>query len=334
MALEVTYDALKDEVARELGWNRNWRETDVWSADQNSDYALILDSGLRKFYGGEIPGENTAHQWSFLYPLAEIELSAAYSTGTIQATASTTVTLSGGTWPAWADEGELWYTSDAGGEQIKATIATRSSDTEILLDTATAAADVAAAGTSYKLRRVHYNLPDDFAGMESDGFTFRRDQQWHLPSIKLVGEADLRRLDRENSGDIYPRYASITPIAVTSSSTTRWQVRFFPLADTAYTVEYRYKSVPVTTGTHPAGGAFYGEAITAAVLDAAQQRIHSSNERHADFLSAMRQAVFHDRRAFAKHTLGKGATDKSRRGNTLSEFRRNTPLTNINLNWS
>ena len=333
MTLDVTFTDLQGEVARELGWDRT---AGNWSAVQNSDFAIILDSGLRKFYSGEIPGESTSHQWTFLYPIAELELSASYSTGTITtASGDATVVLTTGVWPTWTAEGELWYTSTAGGEQKRYEVLSRTSDTHIELTENVALADITTAGT-YTLRRVHYVLPTDFGGMESDSFAYRRDQQWHLPNIQIVGEADIRRLDRENNGDIYPRYATLAPIAPTASASTQWRVRFYPLAEQAYTVEYRYKVNPatVTSGAPYAyGGVFYAEAIIAAVLDAAQQRIHGSKERHAEFLSCMRQAIFHDRRAFAKHTLGRGVGDRYSQGNTLAEFRRNTPMSNVTTSF-
>ena len=45
-------------------------------------------------------------------------------------------------------------------------------------------ATAAASGTSYEILHRFYTLPDDFGGMVSDSFTYRRDEQWHLPQIK------------------------------------------------------------------------------------------------------------------------------------------------------
>jgi len=321
MTLAVTYIDLQAEVARELGWPRN--PTD-WSAAQDSDFSLIVNSGMRKFYSGEMPGENIAHNWSFLYPLGSLELTASYTTGTIDITGGV-VTLSGGVWPSWTDEGELWYTVGSTMQRVEVT--TRTDDTLLVVEDTTSTE----TGLAYTLRRVYYDLPADFGGMYTDGFTFRRDEQWHLPDIKIVGESDIRRIDRQNTGDIYPRYASLIPV-----TPDQWRVRFYPLAGSSYQVEYRYKIAPAKlTPSNPTtyGGAYYGEAMIHAVLDAAAQRINGSRDRHADFQASMRQAILHDRRNFSVHTAGPGVSGDQGGGSTLGRFRRSTDITNSTFSF-
>ena len=334
MTLAVTFGDLEEEVARELGWPR---ASASWSATQDSDFALIVNSGYRKFLSGEIPGENKQHNWSFLYPLAEIELSAGYSTGTIDTVdTDASVTITTGVWPSWAAQGELWFTPDAGGEEVRITVASRTSGSIIELDRAIVTAEIG-DDITFNLRRVYYDLPADFGGIPTDSFAYRRDSAWHLPDVKVVGEADIRRVDRENSGNIYPRYASITPIAPTTTSQTTWLARFFPLAESTYTLEYRYKVAPAaltTSNTIPYGGSYYAEALIAAVIDSAVQKIHSSDERHANFQSCMRQAVFHDRRNFSTHSMGQGASSGRNSGGSLAEFRTNTSISTATLDWS
>jgi len=334
MTLAVTFTDLQAEVARALGWDRT---PGNWSANQDLDFTLAVDSGYRKFLSGEMPGERKNHDWSFLYPSADLELGASYSTGTITTVAAdATVTLAVGTWPDWASQGELWYTpAAAGSEVLRVEVLSGPTGAEIELARNIVTAEVITAGT-YTLRRVHYELPSDFGGMNSDSFTYRRDEQWHLPNIKVVGEADIRRVDRENNGDVYPRYASITPVSPTTTAVSQWRVRFYPLAEQTYQVEYRYKVAPpklTDANTIPYGGPYVAEALVAAVVDSAVQKVHDSNDKHEQFLSCMRQAIFHDRRNFSPATLGQGVTDARRRHDSLAGFRRNTPVSNITTSF-
>ena len=318
--LEVLWADLQEEVALALGWDRT---PGRWSPNQDDDFQLIVNAGMRRFYSGEIPGENKTHNWSFLYPQGELTLTAAYSTGTVDIVGGDASQNGGiGEWPLWAALGaELWWGDE------RSIVTTRDSSVVIKIADTTSSATAA----TYTLRRLYYDLPTDFSGMYSDGFSFRRDEQWHLPDIKIVGESDIRRIDRENSGDIYPRYASLVPV-----SPNLWRVRFFPLAEEGYRLVYRYKVAPAkvtSSNTTPYGGAYYGEAIIAAVVDAAHKKVNGSDEHHQEFLSSMRQAVFHDRRNFSVHTAGMGVNSDRAGRSTLRGFRQSTSISNITTDF-
>ena len=93
-------------------------------------------------------------QWAWYQTLSSITLQAAYTTGTITLTAGdATVTLAGGTWPAWTVYGKILYD----GKWI--TIATRTDDTGIELTNAWAEATV--SGVPLILYRDEYALPTD-----------------------------------------------------------------------------------------------------------------------------------------------------------------------------
>ena len=80
--LSVSYSDIQKNVALMLGWNRTPSdEAGTWSANQISDFKLILSSGLRKFYG--------AYDWSFMKPRYTLTTSDAYSTGTITISSGT-----------------------------------------------------------------------------------------------------------------------------------------------------------------------------------------------------------------------------------------------------
>ena len=96
------------------------------------------------------------HLWPYFRGHGELRIRGAYDTGTITTTvSSTSVTLAGGTFPAWVDQyseiryGTQWYP-----------IALRTSDTEVQL--ATAWIETALSGATYSVYKDRYELPTDF----------------------------------------------------------------------------------------------------------------------------------------------------------------------------
>lgn len=96
----------------------------------------------------------TARFWERYKTHGELSLQEPYATGTIAiANASTTVTLTTGTWPSWAASGKLLIS----GKLYR--IASRSSNNVVLLTTAWA--DDALTASTYTLIRDEYPLPAD-----------------------------------------------------------------------------------------------------------------------------------------------------------------------------
>jgi hypothetical protein len=93
-------------------------------------------------------------QWSWFETHGSLSLQAPYDTGTITLTAGdATVTLAGGTFPAWAASGKILYD----GKWLR--IATRTDGTNVELQTPWVEDTV--AGASYVLYRDEYTLPTD-----------------------------------------------------------------------------------------------------------------------------------------------------------------------------
>jgi hypothetical protein len=70
MSLQITYDEIRREVGRFLGYNR---DPDEWSADATTDVADAIKSGQRNFYWPNV-GEQR-YSWSFLRKRADVTLS-------------------------------------------------------------------------------------------------------------------------------------------------------------------------------------------------------------------------------------------------------------------
>lgn len=75
MALELTYDSLRREVGRFLGYRPS---TTDWTSTEAQVVADVLDDGLRRFYWPmALEAGKAPHQWSFLSPDATLAVTSA-----------------------------------------------------------------------------------------------------------------------------------------------------------------------------------------------------------------------------------------------------------------
>lgn len=103
----------------------------------------------------------TINEWSYYQTHGRIITQEAYSTGTVAYDSSTRqLTLTGGTWPAWAKFGSV-----AIGRLI-ADVAERTSDTVLTMGPTITYAGNYPAGQAYVLFRTDYPLPSDFRNMD------------------------------------------------------------------------------------------------------------------------------------------------------------------------
>ena len=97
------------------------------------------------------------HSWNYLKRRTQINVVAPYGTGTVQNTASTrTLTLTGGTWPAWATLGEILLNRNV------YTVQTYVDGNNLILTSDRSPVADVVAGTAYTLVRTRYDLPADF----------------------------------------------------------------------------------------------------------------------------------------------------------------------------
>jgi len=82
-----------------------------------------------------------------------------------------------------------------------------------------------------------YDLPDDF-GSPRGPFTFSGSVAY--PPVILTGEGNIREWYQTSDGESRPTYAAILPKAQAGTSGQRWEVVFYPMPETSYTVEYAY----------------------------------------------------------------------------------------------
>lgn len=109
----------------------------------------------------------TRHEWIFLWSLGRVITTGPYNTGTVAfdltgGAYERVVTLTGGTWPMWADHGFVII------NDIPYEIEARKSATEITITASQAPGGDIAAGATFSLVRDRYPLPADFvAGDET-----------------------------------------------------------------------------------------------------------------------------------------------------------------------
>ena len=242
---------LQTEVSDYLGLGRT--AANLSTAD-TARVNAILKAGLRRFYGD--------YDWGFLKVIATMTTNAPYSTGTVTSS-STTVTLTTGTWPSWAANGEV--TVDA----VTYTVASRSSDSVIVLDTAPSSAFSA---DTFEIRQRDYEMPDNFGG-SIIGEMHYRDTAAKKSNVSIRPQSEIRdrRARSDSSGEMV--MAAIRPKASDGTDGQRWEVIFWPDPDAAYTIEYRYHQIQEdldATNPYPLGGALHFEAIKCSCLARAE----------------------------------------------------------------
>jgi hypothetical protein len=293
----LTYTELRRHIGREIGKDR---DPSAWSSATTADAGDILKGGLRQFYWPQVlPGESTPHVWSFLQPtLAQLELHGAYETGTVSVTTGT-VTLSGGTWPTWAAQGDLWVNDGY------YPVNTRTNGTTIVLhDTSV----TGLSGETYSLKHREYDLPDDFGGMV-ESFTYRVDQT-RGRTLTRVNESMIRTIDSYPEHTGTPEYFAITSVAPTSAQESKSRAVFNPSPDGTYTLWYRYSVVPPmldgSSYVYAHGGAEYSETLKLSCLDVALSTLYRDDSAHARFMESLTAAVQRDRRVNRPTTHGRG----------------------------
>lgn len=207
------------------------------------------------------------HPWSAYQGVGRLVTNASYNTGAVEfdytgGSSELLVTLSDGTWPAWAADGTLVIAD------VPYEVAERLSDTTLTLEPTTNPGEDVAAGTAYTLYRDTYAAPSDLlagAEMVVDSVAWR---------LLYRRPADWAQLRRRNTGPAKPRAFTVTGDGATAGGPA---FRFWPPPDARYAIDFLYKrrpraisidrrdagTVTTTSGSATVTGA--GTAFTAAM---------------------------------------------------------------------
>ena len=291
--LSIGYNDIQNNIALMLGWNRG--HTDAvprWSPDQQADFALVLSSGLRKFYA--------AYDWSFMKPRYTITTSDVYSTGTV--TVSSGTVLGDGTdFPDASTD----YWLNVNGQRYEVT--TRGGDTGLTLTDTTL--NIATA-TAYSLTRYKYTLPASFGGFIGP-LTYAPNQSDYYRPVEMVDDFAIRALYMtnvlDNASEIVK--AAVVPQAFTATVGQRWELHTWPSSTSKMQLTGNYRVVPnnLDAGNlYPLGGAQHGNTILYAVLSEAETRLwdNTTAANHTRYQECLAMSVRYDKMQGAPETLG------------------------------
>ena len=271
----------------------------AWDDTKNQIIESILQRGIRRFYSPpKVAGVMRSHEWSFLRPAATIETLAPYSTGTVGIVAGV-VTLTGGTWPANAAQGEIVVNG------VASTVDTRDSDTQLTLDDTSVAAD---SGTSYELVFPTQDLPADFADFEGE-ITYPAGVNVIFEPIKIVSEFQIRRKRQQTNYTYRPEWVGLRPKTLDATTGTRYELLWWPIPDDAYFLTYRYRVNPSDldgTNKFPYGGQPHYATVLEAVLAEAESSEYGNKSGYHEgrFREQLLVSIEHDQKVNSPDHLG------------------------------
>jgi len=297
--LESDWDSLRKEVADFLGWTR---DDSGWSSDEVTRLAAIIKSGLLQVYFPQRARPELSYTWSWMRPAATIETVAPYSTGTVTVV-SGVVTLSGGTFPSWAADGELTV---SGGTYA---VDTRDDNTQVTLEDTSVDVD---AGTTYTLSRPTYELPSTFGGSFDGNLHYKPGTNVLWPPVKIVSDQQIRRRRQDDTTADRPLYASVRPVTFDPTTGQRWEITFYPTPNNVYELQGRYTVVPTmlsAVNKYPLGGVAMSEVFVESCLAIAEQRLNDQviGPHTKRFEALLEGAIANDAEAHAPDTLGYNA---------------------------
>lgn len=221
--LDVTNAEVLRTLGRVIGVSRD--AANDWGSDELQDARDVIRDGLRRFF-------NPApfHQWNFLNRPFFAHGESSYSTGTIAATDGV-VTLSGGTFPSWADDAVLRVNSQS------YFVASRDSGTQVTVLEGGFDAD---ASTTYALYRWRFSLPADYGEIiggvtYNDGFSSR-------PLVNSTQQT-LRLRYAVNFQTTWPQEYAIFPRDDADDSAD-WYFGVYPMVEDGNFASCTYRSSP------------------------------------------------------------------------------------------
>lgn len=265
---QITYDKLRERIALLKGWRRDFEN---WNDTQADDAHAIIQSGLQRVY-------NCGHKWSFMRPVGSITADAPYATGTVTVAAAangSTVTLAGGTWPAWAADAVIQI--EEGGCYL---VVSRTSDSVIVLEGEDITAD---AGSTFSLARYRYDLETDFGGLDGP-LTYDSDNHRHTATVTNEAEIRQRLLDRwRNHYGSDPFLAAVYVRAHDLTTPQTWKLELYPPPQERMILRYRYRSQPNEIdddNPYPLGGATHSDLLLRAVLAEAELSLNAATREY------------------------------------------------------
>jgi len=292
----ISYYSLLERVGKYLYGIR----TD-FSDDQTSDIEDCIHDGMRRVY--------SAHDWSFLRPVADVSTTSPYATGTITIAAGV-VTLTSGTFPSWAASGVLEVNSRY------YSVASRDSDTQITLDTTSI---TIATASSYQLARPEIPLDAAFDSVanDSDLTYYPSPDEWY-PPVKWRHDSTIRQLEGNNPEFDRPVFYSVRTTTFDPTVGSRKVLVLYPAPDQVYTLRVPMILRPVLlseTNLYPIGGEMLSQCILEACLASAEHNFEERENTHERrFQDLLPLAILADQERSSPTSLGADGSRTGRAG--------------------
>lgn len=287
----VSYSALVERVAHYLF---GAEPTTSLTSDQLTKIGYCIKDGLNRVY--------TAHEWSFLRPLADVTTKPPYATGTITVV-SGVVTLAGGAFPSWAAEGVL----SLNGKTYS--IASRQSGTQITLkDTSLSLA----SPSNYSLASAEVDMDPSFDSVsnDSDLVYYPGQNQWY-PSVSHRHDSTIRKLESENPELGRPCFYSVRTKRFDPTVGSRKSLVFYPAPDASYVLRVPMILRPVDLSDinqYPIGGEMLSQVILEACLASAEHNYEEREHVHEKrYLELVALAIRNDMERSSPTSLGPDA---------------------------
>jgi len=287
--MAITYGKLKERVGHYLFGIR-----ELFTVDQLLDIDDCIVDGLQRVYA--------THDWSFFRPVVDVTTTAPYATGTI-AVSSGVVTLTGGSFPSWAEDGVLHINGTS------YPVATRTSGTVVTISTTSL---TVAAGASYQLGRPEIPMPVEFDAVANDSeLAYYPDDIACYPSVMQRGDQAIRKLEQESRTFDRPMCYSVRTDRFDPAVGSRKVLAFYPVPDKAYVMRVPMVLRPVmltTANQQPVGGEVLSQVITEACLASAEHNFEEREHIHEKrFLEMIALAVRNDLERSSPTSLGPDA---------------------------
>lgn len=298
----VTYLILQERVGHYLFGIRT-----SFSADQQADIQDCLNDGLRRVY--------SAHNWSFLRPIADVVTTAPYATGTITIAAGV-VTLTGGTFPSWAASGILQVSNRY------YSVATRDSNTQITLDSTSI---TIATASSYQLARPEIALDAAFDSVANDSdLTYYPSPDTWYPPVRWRHDSTIRQLEGNNPEFERPVFYSVRTVTFDPTVGSRKVLALYPTPDQVYTLRVPMILRPVlldAVNLNPIGGEVLSQVMLEACLASAETNFEEREHVHEKkYLQLIDRAILDDKDRSSATSLGPDAPRSEHGGFGMTDY--------------
>ena len=245
---------------------------EAYTGVTDAGHALAyLNDGYRWLLSGKPHPQDPLHPWSFLTPLAQLDIGGSVDATTASGTVGGVVTV--------ADPAAGIFDPSMVGQIM--TISDTTERTAQITDYTSATVVTTSDTTGFTTKAVSvgstgiYDAPSDFGGLVT-GFTYGYNTGTYQPALVEVNPERILAMWRDSNllDDAY--YWALAPATFVKGTGQRWKFVFAPLPDEALVLRYRYRiqaDALADDSNYPLGGPDIVDALLACALAKAEERL-------------------------------------------------------------